>query len=148
MVPLSNSVTNIIAEYMDYRKWFPMVRKTDLLFVHPNGDCCYNHRVYRWFRKVLHKAGIPHKGRHYGPHVHDLRHTFSVHSLAKMAEAGSDLYYSLPVLSTYLGHSSLASTDGYVRLTADMYPSIITKVNNVCPYLFPEIYEESNNENS
>jgi len=148
MVPLSDSVTYIIAEYMNCRKWFPMVRNTDLLFVHPNGDCCYNHRVYNWFRKVLYKAGIPHKGRHQGPHMHDLRHTFSVHSLAKMAEAGSDLYYSLPVLSTYLGHSSIASTDGYVRLTADMYPSIITKVNNICPYLFPEIYEEASNENS
>jgi hypothetical protein len=65
-----------------------------------------------------------------------------------MAEDGIDLYYSLPVLSTYLGHKSIASTDGYVRLTADMYPSIIAKVNNECPFLFPEIAKETSHENS
>lgn len=148
MVPISDSVTQVIKEYMDCRERFPMTRKTDLLFVQPNGDCCDNARTYNWFKKVLYKVGIPHRGRRQGPHVHDLRHTFSVHSLAKMAEAGTDLYYSLPVLSTYLGHKSIASTDGYVRLTADMYPSIITKVNNVCPFLFPEINDEASYENS
>jgi integrase len=148
MVPTSGSLTQVIAEYLNCRKRFPLITKTDLLFVQPNGDCCYSHRAYEWFRKVLYKAGIPHKGKHQGPHLHDLRHTFSVHSLAKMAEAGTDLYYSLPVLSTYLGHRSIASTDGYVRLTADMYPSIITKVNNVCPYLFPEISKNTSHENS
>lgn len=148
MVPLSDSLTQVINHYLECRKHFPMRRNTDLLFVHPNGDCCYNHRVYHWFRKILYGAGIPHKGRHLGPHVHDLRHTFSVHSLAKMAEDGIDLYCSLPVLSTYLGHTSIASTDRYVRLTADMYPSILTKVNNVCPYLFPEIYKKASHENS
>ena len=148
MVPISNSLMLVIAEYLNCREHFLTIRKTDLLFVHPNGDCCYSHRTYQWFRKVLHKAGIPHKGKHQGPHLHDLRHTFSVHSLAKMAEDGIDLYYSLPVLSTYLGHKSIASTDGYVRLTADMYPHIISKVNNVCPYLFPEISKETSHENS
>jgi len=137
LVPLSNSLTQVIGDYMEHRKHFPMRRNIDLLFVHPNGDCCYNHTVYNWFRKILSKAGIAHKGKSLGPHIHDVRHTFSVHSLAKMAEDGIDLYYSLPVLSCYLGHSSIASTDRYVRLTADMYPSIMTKINKVCPYLFP-----------
>lgn len=148
LVPLSDSVTHVIAEYMVCRNRFPVMGTTDLLFIHPNGDCCENRGVYRYFRKILYKMGIPHRGRRQGPHVHDLRHTFSVHSLAKMAEEGTDLYYSLPVLSTYLGHRSIASTDGYVRLTADMYPSLITKVNNICPYLFPEIHEEASHENS
>lgn len=143
MVPLSASVAQSLAEYMDCRKHFPVKGKTDLLFVHPNGDSCSNARVYNYFKKVLYKVGIPHRGRRQGPHVHDLRHTFSVHSLAQMSESGVDLYYSLPVLSTYLGHRSIVSTDGYVRLTADMYPSTINKVNNICPYLFPEIQEQA-----
>lgn len=146
LIPLSASLTQVISDYLNHRKFFPLRRKTNLLFVHPNGDSCDSHKVYKWFRKVLFQAGITHKGKHQGPHLHHLRHTFSVHSLAKMAEGGMDLYYSLPILSTYLGHTSIASTDAYVRLTSEMYPSILTKVNNVCPYLFPEIHNNNNHE--
>jgi hypothetical protein len=62
------------------------------------------------------------------------------------ANAAGKRDYAMVLLD--LGHTSLASTDDYVRLTADMYPSILTKVNNVCPYLFPEISKETNDENS
>lgn len=148
LIPLSTSLTQVVNDYLNHRKHFPLRKNTNLLFVHPNGDSCDNNRVYNWFRKILFQAGIPHKGKHQGPHLHHLRHTFSVHSLAKMAEDGIDLYYSLPILSTYLGHTSIASTNGYVRLTSEMYPSILTKVNNVCPYLFPEIYNHNNHEDS
>jgi integrase/recombinase XerD len=75
-----------------------------------------------------------------------LRHTFSVHSLAAMAEAGLDLYYSLPILSAYLGHQTLAATDGYVRLTAQMYPSIIAAANNISADIFPNIFNLNQDE--
>jgi len=68
-----------------------------------------------------------------------LRHSFSVHTLAAMAEKGLDLYYSLPVISKYLGHTSLEATDKYVRLTAEMYPRILDKVDSICSYIFPEV---------
>jgi len=58
-----------------------------------------------------------------------------------MAENGLDMYYSLPILSAYLGHQSVASTDKYVRLTAEMFPLILQKTNELFPYLFPEIYK-------
>jgi len=73
--------------------------------------------------------------------VHDLRHSFAVHSLATMAEAGMDLYCSLPVLSTYLGHQSLKATNSYVRLTADMYPGLIRKIDLICFDVFPKLLQ-------
>ncbi|WP_207909180.1 tyrosine-type recombinase/integrase [Pedobacter sp. ok626] len=148
LVPISASLAQVIKDYLDAREHFPIRRSTNLLFVHPNGLSCYPTSAYRWFRKILAAANIPFIGNHQGPHLHDLRHTFSVHSLAKMAESGIDLYHSLPILSTYLGHSSISSTNDYVRLTSEMYPSILSKVNNICPYLFPTVYEDTNNENS
>ena len=68
-----------------------------------------------------------------------MRHTFAVHSLAKMADEGLDLYYSLPVLSTYLGHQSLEATDSYVRLTAEMHPVVVEAADKVCPHVFPGV---------
>jgi hypothetical protein len=63
-----------------------------------------------------------------------------------MAEADLDLHYSLPILSIYLGHQSIAATDRYVRLTAEMYPSIMAKVNKTIPILYPDIYKQTDHE--
>ena len=55
-----------------------------------------------------------------------------------MAADGTDLYYTLPILSEYLGHQSLEATEKYVRLTAEMYPGLLSKADNICAYAFPE----------
>jgi len=146
IVPISGSLTKVCEDYLECRNHFPLRRKTDLFFLHPNGERCTPRQGYRWFRKILYRAGIPHQGKHQGPHIHHLRHTFSVHSLAAMAEANYDLNYSLPILSRYLGHQSVTATDRYVRLTAEMYPSIIAKVNKTIPLLYPDIYKQINHD--
>jgi len=68
-----------------------------------------------------------------------IRHTFACHALANMAESGVDLYTSLPVLSTYLGHQSLSATNGYVRLTAAMYPGLLKDIDMICLNVFPNV---------
>ena len=85
------------------------------------------------------KANIPCIGSNQSPRIHDLRHTFAVTSLANMADAGIDLYVSLPILSNYLGHQSLEATNHYVRLTANMYPDLIKNVDMISLHLFPKI---------
>jgi integrase/recombinase XerD len=55
-----------------------------------------------------------------------------------MAKSGLDLYYSLPLLSTFLGHKSLGATDHYVRLTAEMYPDLLKVQNGIGTYVFPK----------
>jgi integrase len=138
LIPLSESTSLALKDYLKYRNQRPVRNGVDHLFVDPEGKVPAYGIAYRWFRKILFRTGISHGGRGAGPRLHDLRHTFSVHSLQAMAEKGVDLYYSLPILSTYLGHQSLASTDKYVRLTQEMYPSLIERVNKICPYIFPE----------
>jgi integrase len=137
MLPLSDSVTDVCIRYRNCR--LRSHGPEDYFFTKNDMTRCSTDTLYRWFRNILWKAGIPHGGRGVGPRVHDLRHTFSVHSLAAMSEAGLDLYYSLPILSKYLGHQSLEATDKYVRLTSEMYPELIRGVNNICAYVFPEV---------
>jgi site-specific recombinase XerD len=146
MVPFSDSLYEVLKQYIEYRSSFPIIKDSGRLFIKPDGSTCPGTTIYKWYRKILYRAGIPHAGKGLGPRLHDFRHTFAVHSLAQMAEAGVDLYYSLPVLSTYLGHQSISATDKYVRLTAEMYPSLIAKVNPTCMHLFPELFKEQNNE--
>lgn len=96
-------------------------------------------QVYKGFRELLWKAGISHGGRGKGPRLHDLRHTFCVHTIANQVKKGVDLYCALPIISAYLGHTSVATTQHYVRLTAEAFPELIEKVSHTCSYIFPEV---------
>jgi integrase/recombinase XerD len=138
LIPFSSSMALALKDYLKYRSQRPVLKGVDHLFVRPDGNIPSYYSPYKWFRRILFKAGISHGGRKVGPRLHDLRHTFAVHSLAGMSQKGVDLYYSLPILSTYLGHQTLTATDKYVRLTQEMYPALIESVNKMCPHLFPE----------
>lgn len=95
--------------------------------------------IYRRFRDVLRECGIPHQGKGKGPRAHDLRHSFCVHSLKEMVDEGMDVYCALPILATYVGHASVHATQGYVRLTVDMYPELIEKISEQCACVIPEV---------
>ena len=45
----------------------------------------------------------------------------------------------LPILSKYLGHSGVLSTQWYLRLTGEAYPDIMEKMTALSGCVFPEI---------
>ena len=102
--------------------------------------------IYRNFRRFLWRAGISHRGRGYGPRVHDFRHTFAVHCLKKWSEEEKYLLTYLPVLRTYLGHDSFEETAHYLRLTADVYPQITMKLEALYPQVIPTLREDCDDE--
>jgi integrase/recombinase XerD len=89
------------------------------------------------FRRFLWQARIPHGGRGHGPRVHDLRHTFVVNNLRLWFAHGQDVAALLPILQTYLGHSSIADTAYYLRLTAESYPDITARIQHVLGDVVP-----------
>jgi len=91
------------------------------------------------FRRFLWQARIPHGGRGHGPRVHDLRHAFVINNLRSWFASGQDVGALLPVLQTYLGHSSIADTAYYLRLTAESYPNITTRVQQVLGDVVPPL---------
>lgn len=98
--------------------------------------------IYSKYREIIFGCGIPHRGKGYGPRLHDFRHTFAVHSLRHLADSGEDLYTILPILSKYMGHSSVSATQYYLRLTAEMYPDVINKMELHFSNIFPEVFED------
>jgi len=140
MIPVSESLAEVCKDYVHHRNSLPLsFSEDDRFFVSLNGSDCSVNTVYEIFQDLLKMAGIPFIGNHHGPSLHTFRHTFAVTSLAQMAEAGVDLYSSLPILSAYLGHQSLSSTDNYVRLTAEMFPGLLKDVDLICLNVFPDI---------
>jgi integrase len=149
IAPLSDSLVDVLKQYLHYRDRMPIsqINNTNgYFFVCPDGTNCRQGSVYGWFRKALTISGIPHIGNHQGPRVHDLRHTFAVHSLVQMAKSGQDLYCSLPLLSQCLGHKSLDATERYVRLTSEMYPDLLKDEKGICAYVFPKTNTLGNDE--
>jgi integrase len=54
------------------------------------------------------------------PRIHDLRHSFAVHTLAGWYRAGEDVSALLPRLSTYLGHREPVSTYWYLSAAPEL----------------------------
>lgn len=95
--------------------------------------------MYKNFRRFLWRAKISHGGFGRGPRIHDFRHSYAVHCLKKWTGQGKDLTAYLPVIKTYLGHDSFKETAYYLRLTADMFPDILQKLEIRYPEIIPEV---------
>lgn len=108
-------------------------------FPSPYGGHYSEATIYKLFRDVLLQAGISHLGRGKGPRIHDFRHVFAINCLKKWVVEGKDLNNCLPYLSAYLGHEDLRGSQRYLRLTADLYPDITSKIEKTCSYIIPEV---------
>jgi len=109
------------------------------LFYNQYGKPLKAQVAYVQFRKLLEKAGIPHRGRGLGPRVHDFRHTFAVHCLQKWIQNGVSLSSALPRLTAYLGHKDMSSTEQYLRMTAEVYPEISETLSKAYGHLIPKM---------
>ena len=54
------------------------------------------------------------------PRIHDLRHAFAVHRLLRWYREGVDVQKRLVLLSTFMGHVSIYSTQVYLTITGSL----------------------------
>lgn len=137
LVPMSNGLVKKCRAYTNQAD--PFAKKEDYYFPIIDNHPMTNGNIYKNFRKFLWRAGISHGGRGFGPRIHDFRHCFAVHCLKKWSIEGKDLMVYLPVLRTYMGHDSFNETAYYLKLTADVFPQIILKLETKYPNLIPEL---------
>ena len=135
LVPMSESLTELCREYaMEV-----LPADSEYFFPSPDGGCLWKGTVYTRFRDLLWKAGIQHGGRGKGPRLHDFRHSFAVHRLAEWSRNEIDIYTTIKILSVYLGHVDLASTQCYLRLTADVFPEVTARFEARFGDVFQEV---------
>lgn len=138
LVPPVLSLVNRLRSYADRFENRP---PDAIFFPAPDGGPFSLRTVYGLFRRLLLHCGIPHAGRGKGPRIHDLRHTFAVHTLLRWYRDGADLDAKLPLLATYLGHQHLSGTQRYLHLTAELFPEITARVNAVFGEVIPRRIE-------
>lgn len=137
LIPVSESMLDILKQYCAVMH--PLYKIDEYLFIGITRERYSHHNVYLRFRELLVEAGINHAGRGFGPRIHDVRHTHCCHVLQKAVEEGTDLTNILPALSTYLGHESFSATSQYLKMTAEVYPDILSAVAKICAYAIPEV---------
>jgi len=94
--------------------------------------------AYRYFRILLERSGILHRGRGEGPRLHDLRDTFAVHSLQRLVEMGGDTNTGIEYLSLYLGHRSIYETQDYLWMTEELADDMLHKTSGDTAFLSEE----------
>lgn len=137
LIPMSESLAKIIKTYVDGH--VNELKKDSPIFFYRLEQPLTQRSIYPRFRIILEDSGIPYEGRLRGPRIHDFRHTFAVVTMNRMYDEGYDLYTALPILSAYLGHSGVKSTERYIRLTEDRLSTVTDSLQLHLPEIFPEV---------
>ncbi len=143
MIVVSGSLLKIMKAY--YNDYCMDYGQDDWLIQNSKGGVYCKDTLYRRYHGLLEKADIPARSDGRIHRLHDMRHTFCVHTLEQMQAKGFDLYTSLPLLSAYLGHKHVTETEYYLHLVDEYHDSMLNRVAQYCPSIFPE--EVVDNEN-
>ncbi len=128
LAPVNAQLEQVLRQYISYRNKIPTPDVTNPdshFFVSTTGRPCSRRAVLKYFHRIIEECGIPRRCDQRGPMVHEIRHSAAVHALIKLTHDGVDLYCSLPLLATFMGHKKVLNTEIYVRLTQEMYPEVL-----------------------
>jgi integrase/recombinase XerD len=118
-VPMAPGTVQALAAYAQARDQQVPRPRTPAFFVSAAGTpVAYSH-FGAAFRRVIAASGVG-TGSPVRPRVHDMRHSFAVHTLAGWYRAGEDVSALLPRLSTYLGHRDPVSTYWYLSAAPEL----------------------------
>lgn len=118
-VPLHPTTTQALVDYARLRDRLAPSRQTSSFFVSTVGKRLIYNNVHETFLRLVYVAGIADR-RPRRPRIHDLRHTFAVQTVLGWHRAGLDVERQLPLLSTYLGHISPATTYWYLSAVPEL----------------------------
>lgn len=118
-VPLHPSTCAALTHYGRLRDRTFRRPRSPSFFVSRAGTRLHYKNVHTAFLRLVRTVGLADQ-RPRRPRLHDLRHSFVVHTLLDWYRAGVDVEARLPWLSTYLGHVGPATTYWYLTATPEL----------------------------
>lgn len=145
-VPISLSTARALSVFLDQRQaaGFSTV-PTAPVFVNPEGQAYSQARVGGLFREITRTSGLRGPVGARGPRLHDFRHSFAVQRLVTWYRQGEPLAAKLPLLSTYLGHTTLTGTEVYLHATAELLEEAGQRFHRHCA--LPPLRREASHAN-
>jgi integrase/recombinase XerD len=108
LVPLHPTTTEALRHYATVRDRLCPRPRASAFFLSSTGTALNRSGVGKTFRKITIEIGVRTATIH--PRIHDLRHSFAVHTLIGWHRSNVDIDEHIGTLSTYLGHVSPADT--------------------------------------
>lgn len=132
IIPFNTQVKKRLLSYFDWLKESGFsVDKDAPFFVTKQAQAVNLHTFRNSFKLIRKKAGIIRTDSdRYQPRIHDLRHTFATHRLIQWYKEGVDVQQMLPILSTYLGHTSIKYTSVYLTMTPELLETALQLFEN------------------
>lgn len=136
VVALSRSAAREMDRYLRARRRLSHSTDAPLLVSNHRGITAYcGAGLGQAMRKLFRLAEVRKPDGGF-PRVHDLRHTYAVHTLLRWYRAGIDVQAKLPALSTAMGHVSIASTAYYLSLLEPVAEAASTRFARHCRRVF------------
>jgi integrase len=126
-LPLSDDANREVAIYLAARrrKHLPVATDSSLLWNwYRNGYSGYG--LGDGIHELIRETDIRTADGRF-PRVHDMRHSFAIRALLRWYNAGVDVQVKLPLLATYMGHVSIASTEYYLPFVAELAAAASTR---------------------
>jgi integrase/recombinase XerD len=122
LVPLHETARVQLERYLARRRRYCPF--DDHVFVSMTGKQLHIDCVECAFRIAARKIGLPCAPQRPRATVHSLRHTFAVRALERCPDGRDRITQHMLALSTYLGHTSVASTYWYLTATPELMRDI------------------------
>ena len=136
LVALSADASRELQEYLEQRLRFGTEPAAPLLAHGPEARRAYSGTGFSNGVRQLFRAADVRNARGARPRVHDLRHTYAVHALAREYRCGRDPQTLLPTLANAMGHASPAATAHYLTC---LEPVLAAAAERVADRLRPRL---------
>jgi integrase/recombinase XerD len=129
-VPLHASTAAALRAYLLRRDELLTRASSPALFISTTGTRLRAGNLRTVFLELVEHAGLPARRGQRGHRIADLRHSFAVQTLLDWHLTDVDVGPRLPVLSTYLGHVSPASTYWYLSASPPLLAAAARRLDH------------------
>ncbi|MGB8384025.1 MAG: tyrosine-type recombinase/integrase [Dermatophilaceae bacterium] len=119
-VPVAPSTLAALADYARVRDQHCPHPRSPSLLISTAGTRLISQNVEYVFARLTRQAGLTASSDGRRPRLHDFRHSLALNTLLDWYRGGLDVQARLPLLSTFLGHSTPAHTYWYVSAAPEL----------------------------
>jgi integrase len=120
VVPLHPTTVAALRRYADARRRRIRDRRIETFLISDQGTPLGDRMVHHTFASLRARLGWIGRGDYALPRIHDLRHSFVCRTLLRSYQQPQGVDHVIDLLSTYVGHASVADTYWYVTAIPDL----------------------------